>query len=326
MTNKYSKLITRNNMIILLCIIIALYLIYNLFNFREGLEQQYKECKSLGQIPVEMNCPEIVSDTAGGLVDFSDPTNDNAAHSNAAPNTTLCYLPTEDFNLKCKSQFGMDWTIDGPTFDGSCPSGQKQSKCEKIASHARPTKPGCYVKRSTVCVRPDGKGGLKIGSSAGFNSWANYGYLTFPETTANSTPEEIAKSNAAIAAGMSPADQDKKCNSTGMLSWCSNSHKAVGKYPKIDWEVISIPYPKGTDYYTKPAPPPPPTKPGCYTLQPTGCPNDPKWKTKPNTWVNEDWGKRHHKNTKSVCMDRTSSLNTWCGVGNSKMHWTPPNQ
>ena len=135
---------------------------------------------------------------------------------------------------------------------------------EGLDTSAKPTEPGCYVKSTTECARPDGNGGWKNGSGAGFNSWANYGYLTFPETTSTSTPAEIAKSKAAIAAGMSPADQNKKCNSTGMLSWCSNSDKAVGKYPKMDWEVVSIPYPKGTDYRTKPTPPsaPPAGTPG----------------------------------------------------------------
>jgi len=194
---------------------------------------------------------------------------------------------------------------------------------EGLDTSDTPTKPGCYMKRSTECARPDGNGGWKNGSTAGMNEWANYGYQMFPQTTSKSTPAELEQSKAAIAAGMSPADQATKCNKTGMLSWCSNSDKAVGKYPKIDWDVISIPYPKGTDYYTKPAPPPP-TKPGCYTLQPTGCPNDPKWKKKPNTWVNDGWGKAHDKNTKSVCMDRTQAFNTWCGVSNTKMHWNAP--
>jgi len=192
-----------------------------------------------------------------------------------------------------------------------------------------PTKPGCYMTRSTECARPDGNGGWKNGSTAGFNYWANYGYQMFPHTTSKSTQAEIDKSNAKIAAGMSPADQATKCNKTGMLSWCSNSDKAVGKYPKIDWDVISIPYPKGTSYYNKTPLPvisskPPPSEPGCYEIFPTGCE---KRNIGKKSWTADTWGYEYGKpptnSSVSACKARGPAYNSWCDKKDIKMHYNP---
>ena len=73
-----------------------------------------------------------------------------------------------------------------------------------------------------------------------------------------------------------------------------------------------------------PQEPEPPTKAGCYTIQPTGCPKYTKW-GKLNTWINDAWGEKNQNtgNIKSACMDRASAFNTMCGVTNTKMHFVP---
>jgi len=61
----YSNLLTKKNSLILLCIIVFLWLCYNLYNFKEGyqLGEKLTQCPSLGPIPQELidkgiKCPD----------------------------------------------------------------------------------------------------------------------------------------------------------------------------------------------------------------------------------------------------------------------------
>ena len=56
MNKIYINLLTKKNLLILLCIIIFLWVCYNLYNFKEGfpLGEKLTGCPSLGPIPQEL--------------------------------------------------------------------------------------------------------------------------------------------------------------------------------------------------------------------------------------------------------------------------------
>ena len=73
--------------------------------------QKYKQCASLGLIPIEMECPALPSKKTTGLVDFSSPVNDDESGDAALPTKPGCWYKAPSGCNKYKIQASNSWVL-----------------------------------------------------------------------------------------------------------------------------------------------------------------------------------------------------------------------